>query len=299
VRRSWLVGLLALALLPAASAHAAECPPGSPTPVFTVNGKQQPVYTTHDLIARVKLSGGADYNADSFDVTGMRRVADPNGDEARPDQILGIADSPGTLTATASLTNYDLDCTVSGTANFEIRQATAPIVSRLRKPPVFRGHPPWLWDSRYWFWVKPGATGVASPITVEARAINKARVPGPGVPAKRITFPMRPSDGPRPEEPDRGCLILICTRRIRTWPVGAEVEAIPLGGREVPAAVKVRVKLPEGVPTLHYSLKKTPIGLDIKVLQDGAAIARLRMAGRCDPRGQFFLCRYKKLSTAL
>jgi hypothetical protein len=289
-------------LLPAASAQAAECQPGSPTLVTLVNGKTSgPVYTTRDLLVRVRLSGGAFYTVDSMQVNGLRAVPVPDEGELNPGEYFGIADAPGTLTVTTTLTNEDMEprCTVSGTASFEIRQATAPIVSRLRKPPVFKGHPPWLWDSRYWFWVKPGATGVASPITVEARAINRARVPGPGVPAKRITFPMRPSDGPRPEEPDRGCLILICTRRIRTWPVGAEVEAIPLGGREVPAAVKVRVRLPEGVPTLHYSLKKTPIGLDIKVLQDGAAIARLRMAGRCDPRGQFFLCRYKKLSTAL
>jgi pimeloyl-ACP methyl ester carboxylesterase len=50
---------------------------------------------------------------------------------------------------------------------------------------------------------------------------------------------------------------------------------------------------------LHYTIAKTPIGLDVKVLQDGAAIARLRMAGRCDMRGQFSQCRFKKRSTAL
>jgi hypothetical protein len=77
------------------------------------------------------------------------------------------------------------------------------------------------------------------------------------------------------------------------------VDVDTLGGREVPGLVKVRVQLPSGIPTLHYSLRKTPIGIDIKVLQGGAPIARLRMAGRCDPRGQFFLCRYKKFSTAL
>jgi hypothetical protein len=113
---------------------------------------------------------------------------------------------------------------------------------------------------------------------------------------------MRPSDGPASErEASRGCgdTTLICPRRIRTWADGAEVSVLPLGGREVPAAVKVLVRLPSGVPTLRRTLKKTPIGLDIKVLQDGAAIARLRMAGRCDPRGQFFQCRYRTLSTAL
>jgi hypothetical protein len=304
-RRLEVAFATALVLLPVASAQAAECPPGSPTLVVMVNGKTSgPVYTTRDLLVRVRLSGGAFYTVESFDVAGMRRVPLPDGDEAPVNEAYGIADSPGTLTVTARLTNEDADprCTVSGTVNFEIRQATAPIVSKLRKPPVFRGHPPWLWDSKYWFWVKPGPTGDVRPITVEVRAIKRARVPGPGVPAKSITFPMRPSDGPRPEQDPHGnCSSeeLICPRHIRSWPDGASVYASPLGGREVPAAVKVLVRLPSGIPTLHYSLRKTPIGLDIRVLQDGAAIARLRMAGRCDPRGQFFQCRYKKVSTAL
>ena len=304
-RWSGLVAVLAFSLFLPASAPAAECPPGSPTLVVTVNGNTSgPVYTTRDLLVRARLSGGALYGVNSFDVTGLRRVPLPDGDESPTNEAYGIADSPGTLTVTASLENEESDpsCTVSGTASFEVRQATAPIVSKLRKPPVFKAHRPWLWDSKYWFWVKPGPTGVASPITVEARAIKRARIPGPGVPAKRITFPMRPSDGPRPEqEPHGGCgyTALICPRRIRTWADGAEVDVLPLGGRVAPAAVKVLVRLPSGIPTLRRTVRKTPIGLDIRVLQDGAAIARLRMAGRCDGRGQFFECRYKKLTTAL
>ena len=273
--------------------------------VVMVNGKTSgPVYTTRDLLVRVRLSGGAYYSVNSFDVTGMRRIPHPDGDEAPPNEAMGIADSPGTLTVTADLTNDDADprCTVSGTVNFEIKEATAPIVSNLRKPPVFRGHPPWLWDSNYWFWVKPGPTGDVRPLTVEVRAIKRARVPGPGVRAKSVTFPMRPSDGPGPDLDAHGnCASweLICPRHIRTWPDGASVSVLPKGGSEVPALVKVMMDLPRGVPTLHYSLRKTPVGLDIKVLQGGAPVARVRMAGRCDPRGQFSQCRFKKLSTAL
>jgi hypothetical protein len=304
-RWSLPLALAAVAALPAASAQAAECPPGSPTLVVMVNGKTSgPVYTTHDLLVRARLSGGAYYGVNSFDVAGLRRLPHPDGDEAPSNEAFGIADTPGTLAVTATLTNEDADpaCTVSGTVNFEIRQATAPIVSNLRKPPVFRGHPPWLWDSKYWFWVKPGATGNVSPITVEARAVRGARVPGPGVPAKRITFPMRVSDGEPPEqEPHGGCgyTALICPRAIRTWPNGAEVDVFPKGGTTARGFVKVLVTLPRGVPTLRNTLKKTPIGVDVKVLQDGAPVARLRMAGRCDPRGQFSQCRFKKLSTAL
>ena len=304
-RWSGLVALLALALILPTTAQAAECPPGSPTLVVTVNGKTTgPVYTTHDLLVRVRLSGGAFFTVNSFEVTGIRRLPHPDGDDAPPSEVFGIADVAGTVTATATLTNDDADpsCTVSGRASFEVRAATTPQVSNLRRPPPFKGHRGWLWDSRFWFWVKPGPTGAVAPITVEARAVRRPRVPGPGVPAKRITFPMRPSDGPVPEqEPFGGCgaYTLICTPRIRTWPKGAEVEVRAMGGRGVPALVKVLVTLPRGVPTLHHSLAKTPVGLDVKVLQGDAPIARLRMAGRCDPRGQFSQCRFKKLSTAL
>jgi hypothetical protein len=122
------------------------------------------------------------------------------------------------------------------------------------------------------------------------------------VPAKRITFPMRNSDGTGPDqEPHGGCgaYELICPKRIRTWASGAEVNVFAKGGIGPRGFVKVLVDLPRGVPTLHYSVAKTPIGLDVKVLQDGAPVARLRMAGRCEMRGQFSQCRFRKLSTAL
>jgi hypothetical protein len=306
-RARWpgLVVVLALALVPAASAQAADCPPGSPTLVVTVNGNTTgPVYTTHDLRVRVRLSGGAFYRVYGFDVTGLRRLPLPYGDETLPGEAFGIADSPGTLTVTATLTNEDAEppCTVSGSVNFEVKQADTPIVSNLRRPPVFKGHPPWLWDSKYWFWAKPGPTGNRSPITVEARAIRRARVPGPSVNAERITFPMRPSDGERPDqEPHGGCgyMALICPRKIRTWPNGVEVDVSAGGGTGAHGYVKVLVDLPTGVPTLHHTVAKTPIGVDVKFLQNGAAIARLRMAGRCEMRGQFSLCRFKRLTTAL
>ena len=72
-----------------------------------------------------------------------------------------------------------------------------------------------------------------------------------------------------------------------------------MGGGEAPGLVKVTITLPRGIPGLHYNFIRTPIGLDVKVLQGGAPVARVRMAGRCDSRGQFSECHYKKLSTAL
>lgn len=304
-RWSGLVVVLALAFVPSTSAQApAPCPPGSPQPVFTVNGGAGPVYTTHDLLVRVRLSGGALFSVESFEVTGVRRLPHPDGDDARQPEIHAIADQPGTLTATATLTNEDGEtlCTVTGTASFEVRAATTPVVSRLRRPPPFRAKPGLVWDSRYWFRVTPGPTGVRTPLTIEARAIRAARVPGPGVRAARVTYPMRPSDGAPPElrPVRRGCSDneLICPRTVRTWPTGASVAVLTRGGRAVPASIRVLVTLPRGYP-VGRRLAKTPVGVDVRVLQDGAAIARLRLAGRCDPMGQFSRCRFKTLSTAL
>jgi hypothetical protein len=300
-----LVVAVAAALAPASPAQTSpQCPPGSPGPVFTVNGRAQPVYTTQDLLVRTKLPDGADFFVESFDVTGVRRLPHPDGDEGSRSEIYAIADSPGTLTATATLSNEtgDTPCTVSGSASFEVRAATHPLVSKLRRPPPFKQRPGQTWDSKFWFKVAPGATGARSPITVEARAIRKARIPGRGVKAARITFPMRPSDAGLMPDPqphgDCSTIELICPRRVHTWPTGAEVDVIASGGREVPARIRVIVELPRGYPK-GLRLIKTPVGVDVRVLQDGAAIARLRIAGRCDPRGQFSLCRYKKLTTAL
>jgi hypothetical protein len=299
------VALLALAVAPAAEAQAPDaCPPGSPSLVVTVNGKTAgPVYTTKDLLVRVRLSGGTLYSVNSFEVTGIRRLPHPDGDEPPTDQVFGTADAPGTLTATATLTNDETDpsCTVTGSASFEVRAATTPAVSKLRRPRPFRAQPGLTWDSKFWFTVEPGPTGVSSPLTVEARAIRRAKLPGARVRPARITFPMRPSDGPPPDqEPRGGCgyLTIVCPPEFRTWPKGAEVEVIPSGGRAVPARIRVRVTLPRGVPIGHR-LAKTPVGVDVRVLQDGAAIARLRLAGRCEGRGQFSRCRFKRLSTAL
>lgn len=294
-------------LVPAPAARAqgtGSCPPGSPTLVFTVNGKTAgSVYTTHDLLVRVRLSGGALYTVESFEVTGMRRLPHPDGDEPPAGEAFGTADSPGTLTVTATLTNDEADpsCTVSGSASFEVRAATPPAVSKLRRPRPFRARPPLLWDSRFWFTVAPGPTGVVTPLTVEARAVRRARLPGPGVRAGRITFPMRPSDGSPPhQEPRGGCgyLTIVCPPKFRTWPSGAEVEVLASGGRVVPARLRVRVTLPRGVP-IGRRVAKTPVGVDVKVLQDGAAVARLRIVGRCEGRGQFSRCRFKRVSTAL
>ena len=96
------------------------------------------------------------------------------------------------------------------------------------------------------------------------------------MPAKRITFPMRPSDGePHRIEPHGGCRSdeLICPRRVRSWPRGVEVDARPMGGREAPGLVKVTITLPRGIPGLHYNFIRTPIGLDVKEAKVGDADA--------------------------
>ena len=75
------------AIAPAASAQS-PCPAGTLSPTFTVNGKVAPVYSTHDLLVRVRQPGSqGDFEVQSFDVTGVRRLPHPDGDEASRAEI--------------------------------------------------------------------------------------------------------------------------------------------------------------------------------------------------------------------
>jgi hypothetical protein len=299
----------AVSLVPGASGQSTgpPCAPGAPTPKFTVNGKVAPVHATHDLLVRVKQPGDPDFLVVSFDVAGVRLLAEQ--DEAPQGVLRAIGDAPGTLTANATLETIDPagnPCTVSGSATFEVRPAATPTVSKLRRPPVYKPDPKLSWDSQFRFTVKPGPTGDRRPITVEARGIPRAKVPGPRVKAGTRTFVMRPSDATGDGTEDRvlgtcGSSTLVCPKKIASWPTGPEINVFDRGGRVVPAAVEVRVTLPRGYPASRRSLRvlRSPAGVDVKVLQGGRAIARLRIAGRCDASGQYSRCRYKTLTTAL
>jgi len=75
------------AIAPAASAQS-PCPAGTLSPTFTVNGKVAPVYSTHDLLVRVRQPGSqGDVEVQSFEVTGVRRLPHPDGDEASRAEI--------------------------------------------------------------------------------------------------------------------------------------------------------------------------------------------------------------------
>lgn len=306
-RLAGALAVLALTLVPGASAQTTypPCPAGTAAPKFTVNGKVGPVYTSHDLVVRVKQPGDSGFSTLSFEVSGVRLL--PSDEGINP--IAAVADSPGTLTATATLITETSDgssCTVSGTGSFEVKAATTPDVSELRRPRVFKGDPKLRWDSEFRFTVKPGPTGDRRPMTVEARGIPRAKVPGPRVKAGRRTFAMRGSDDVGEGNENRvlgtcSVFTLVCPKKIATWPTGPEINVFTRGGRVAPAAVEVQVTLPRGYPASRRSLRHvlSPAGVDVKVLQGGHTIARLRIAGLCDGRGQFSLCRYKKLTTAL
>ena len=45
--------------------------------------------------------------------------------------------------------------------------------------------------------------------------------------------------------------------------------------------------------------RESPVEVDVRILQSGSAIGRLRLAGLCDGRGQFDLCRFKTFTTKL
>jgi len=297
--------LVALAGAPSASAQTPPCPPGAPVPTFTANGKAGPVYTTQDVLFRVRVPGTQDFDVLSFDVSGTRRLPrDAEEGGGRSGVIYATADSPGTLTASATVSLFDAsgnECSVSSTATFQALAATTPAVAlkRPRKYKLKRGE---FWSSEWSLIVTAGATGNRSPLTVEARARRGARLPGAGVRPASRTVIIRESDVTG--EPGHRVLgtcsvfTIICPRKVHTWATAAEVLVFDEGGRAVPNGVRVRVVLPRGYPR-GRRLAPTPVGVDVKVLQNGGAVARLRVAGICTQDGQFSKCRFKTFTTKL
>ena len=135
----------------------------------------------------------------------------PSDDEGDSNTLHAIADVPGTLTASAVMTTYPdqgsgESCTVSGSATFEIKQATVPVVT-LGRPRPLLSDPPLLWDSEWRLLVALGPTVDRSPLTVEARAIRRARLPGKGAKRKTRTIALRASDQVEDDDSDQGQLI--------------------------------------------------------------------------------------------
>lgn len=300
-----VVALSSLVLVASAPA-APPCPPGLPAPTFTANGGSGPVYTTQDLVFRMRVPGGQYFDVERFDVSGVRRLPrDAEEGGGLGGVIYATADAPGTLVASGSVLLVDAsgnDCSASGTASFEARAASAPTVSALREPRRFKQKRGRLWSSEWSFGVVAGPAANRSPLTVEARAVRRARVPGSGVRAASRTFNLRVSDGVL-EDPDPlgSCsnVTLICPPKRRTWATGAEVSAFETVGRANGVTVKVRMPVGAPAPPPSRRLLRTPAGVDVRVLQGGAVVARLRIAGLCTGEGQFAICRLKTLSTKL
>jgi hypothetical protein len=294
-----LLVVLALVVAPGAAAQTPDppCPAGTPSPVFTVNGKTAPVYTTNELTVRVRQPGDSSAYPLSFEISGARLM--PSDDEGDSNTLHAIADVPGTLTASAVMTTYPdqgsgESCTVSGSATFEIKQATVPVVT-LRRPRPLLSDPPLLWDSEWRLVVALGPTVDRSPLTVEARAIRRAKLPGKGAKRRTRTIALRASDQVEDDESDQGQLI--SSPRVNSWPKGAQVDVFSKTAR----TLIVQTTLPSGYPSGPRGLTraKSPVGVDVRILQSGRAIGRLRLAGRCEGRGQFYLCRFKTFTTKL
>jgi hypothetical protein len=304
-----VVALSAIAALVDATEAAAQlpppCDPGSPVPTFSANGKAGPIYTTQDVVFRVRVPGGQDFVVLAFDVSGVRRLPrDQEEGGGLNGVIYATPLAPGALTARATVSLLDAngnECVVSATASFEAREATTPTAT-LRRPRKLKAKRGRLFSAEWSLVVTAGASGNRSPLTVEARVVKRARLPGAHAKVARRTVSIRESDGadrPR-DEPLGSCSVftIICPRKVRTWPAGVEVLVFDEGGRVVPNGVRVMVELPRGVPR-GRRLAPTPAGVDVKVLQNGGAIARLRIAGICRMEGQFSVCRFKTFSTKL
>ena len=290
-----------------------ECPPGSPTPGRHGQRQDQRDRSTRRATCSCAYGSRA---APSTRSTASTRPASAGMPASRWRRGADLrrrsetADAPGTLTVTADArrtTTRSRSCTVSGTVSFEIGGHDA---DRLEAAPAARrsrGTGGWLWDSDVLVLGQAGADGRRARRSPSRRAPSGGRA-FRGRARARSASPSRcgPSrrPGARPGARTASCAydradlparasgpgLNGAERRVRSPRAAARCRAARQGADHAPA---------RGHRRSHYSAHEDSDRPRRQGAQDGAPIARLRMAGRCDPRGQFSQCRFKKLSTAL
>ena len=141
-----------------------------------------------------------------------------------------------------------------------------------------------------------------SPVTVRARGSTRARAPR-GRPAS-FELPLRDFElsdwveqtGMPPVGQSRRCELLCSGTNRFDFRKRVVVWADAVGG----SGVEVTVAPPVGLRDIvggEFRFTPTPFGVDVRVLQSGRRVARLRIAGRCDleGKGQATSCRFKRI----
>lgn len=149
-------------------------------------------------------------------------------------------------------------CTGSATIPLQLQPAAAtPRFKNLRAAEHL--HPNLKFDLSWAFTANLGPTPDLDPVQVMARGVRAARLPGSKAPFKTVTIPLRSGDpGFDP------------TKQFH----------IPLPGWRIDAVGDHTTIGVQGHSLIH-SFRNRPLGYEVKLLQDGRQLIRLRLAGAC------------------
>ncbi len=190
-------------------------------------------------------------------------VISPHGDvNPGPGGLIFVSAIAGPVPVTASWTQDDGNggkCQGSASTTLRLQPAT-PMPRLVNVRAVEHLHPHLKWDLLWRFGATLGRTADLDPVEVMARGVSQPRLPGAKLPFKTVTVPLRLGD---PGFNDAKQYHV----RLPRWTIttGGDHRAFYVDG-------DARV----------ISIRDVTLGYEVKVLQSGRLIARLRLAGRCN-----------------
>ena len=272
-----IAALLALGLSVAAAGWGAAPPPPCPAGVVAV-----PTFVSSDqdesgssrLVATHTISVFPDFGETTVDDGSVRWVvpatANVIGSQRLVDSLLNfgpgglvfVSDVAGATPLTATWTQDDGSggqCMGSASTTLQLEPATR--MPRLKNERALEHlHPNLKYDLLWRYATNLGPTTDLDPVIVMARGISQPRLPGAKVPFKTVTVPLRLGDPGFSHVKQQHILL-------PHWSIttSGDESAFDLGGDE---------RFPPNYVVV-------PLGYEVKVLQSGQLIARLRLAGHC------------------
>jgi hypothetical protein len=267
-----LVALLAVGLGAASQSRGQTPPPPCSTavagqPTFSASDLDERLSSrliaTHTIKVTADLSETVVDGNVRFSMPPSTTVIRPHGDvNAGPWGLVFYSEKPGPVPVTATWTQDDGNggtCASSASTTLQLQSAT-PIGRMKNTLAAEHQHPNFRFDLSWIVGADVGRTADLDPVHVMARGVSQPRLPGAKHPFKTVTVPLRLGD---PGFNDAK------TYRIRLprW-------TIETGGDQ--GGFTMRGDARDVTP------RNAPLGYEVKVLQSGRLLARLRLAGRCN-----------------
>ena len=198
-----------------------------------------------------------------FSMPASVTVIRPHGDfNAGSSGVIFFSDQSGAVPVTITWTQDDGNGgTCAGTASTTLQLLPATRNMRMKNElKAAHEHPNLKYDLLWSFGADVSRTGDLDPVQVMARGVRQPRLPGPTLPFKTVTVPLRDGD---PGFTD------------------AKTYRITLPGWEIETSGDHHAFGIQG-DARDTTPRNAPLGYEVKVLQSGRLLAHLRLAGVCN-----------------